>query len=1073
MMPERNKKIKLIAGGIAIVVALGGLILGRLVRHGRVEFEERVDAAREKVLTAIYSQQQRLIAAIGGLAAVPAVRAVPEAGLPPETAAFLRQYARATGIRAGFVLDAQGEVRGFFPEEHAAFAGKRLLKELRGVRRALAGEHGTEFMLSENGTPASLAASPLRDAQGDVRGVIGGYTPFSLHDARLSPDMFYFIVDRQGTIAESNAAGAAGVSLWPLAWPPDAAQKIALARLCKYVSPAAFLQPLIRHEPLGGDLRGLVMVAAPFSLHWYWGFGAVMILLLSGLGGLFLYVLDQRYRYAENLRMREQRFREMFDHMRSGVMVLTVTDNGQEFVIKEFNRAAETIERRNRAEVLGRRLGEIFPSFHEVGLVEILRRVWMNGIPETHPFTYYREHRIWSWRETYVYKISSRDLVMMYDDVTAQKRAEEELQMTQNRLKTIYENSAVAIMLADENEQLVSWNAYTETMLGFSEVDLRQRSVQTLYPAEEWQKIRAQNVRQKGMQHHLETKMFTRTGLLDVDISLSVVRDAQGRLLNSIAIVRDISARKQAETAMQEARRIAEEASEMKTRFLASMSHEIRTPMNSIVGYAELLAGTMVDEVQRKYMQTILDGCNLLLGIINDILDFSKIEAGNLLLEHIDFDLHQLIESTFNMIKPRLQGKSVEFFCEYADALPRRFTGDPTRLRQVLLNLLSNAVKFTEQGEVRLRVSAAAPEQGKTRMEIFVRDTGIGIPLAKQPYIFKPFMQADPSTARRFGGSGLGLAICKSLVERMGGAIGFRSQEGVGSEFFFTLFLDNAESGEPEGPAAVSAGLVGKRVVIVEDHPAARDLLKQYCEEQGLVVAETFPDAESALDWLKQQSSAPDILLSDIVLKGMDGYELARAVRSELALEKMKIIATTQDTNIGTAFLSRQYGFSAFLTKPIFKNDLVKTLESLFAGEPASRDPADNPEEFKNLRILIVDDNPINYKLLEALIRRFGCATDIADSGGMAIEKIRYNRYDIVLMDVQMPQMDGLAATRIIRTELANPVPIVGVSAAATLEDRETAIAGGMDDYITKPIDSGKIRKLFRQWGQRGAQKET
>ncbi|MFH0985145.1 MAG: response regulator, partial [Candidatus Omnitrophota bacterium] len=490
----------------------------------------------------------------------------------------------------------------------------------------------------------------------------------------------------------------------------------------------------------------------------------------------------------------------------------------------------------------------------------------------------------------------------------------------------------------------------------------------------------------------------------------------------------------------------------------------------------ELLENTSLTCAQKDYVGTIRESSQTLMLLINNILDVSKIEAGELKLEEIDFDLSYLLKSVIKMNSTRFEKKDVRMLCAIDENMPKSYKGDPTRIRQILTNLISNAIKFTEKGEIRISAKAkegvSGPSGERRMLEFSVKDTGIGIPKEKHERIFEAFEQADTSTTRKYGGTGLGLTISKTLVAMMGGKIWVESTPGHGSEFFFTLNLEEAAPVVQKDIAPLRvADLKGKKVLIVNDNESASKMVEICCREAGMDVLYKAASVKETLDWLSRQTELPEIILSDIMMPKRDGYELARAIKKSAKTQAIKLVAVTSDVKPGAAKDAEKAGFDAFLPNPVFKNDLIEVMRVVLGDNRGDR-KADQivtrhmAEELacKGLKILVVEDNLVNQKLLQVVLKNFGCEVDVASNGQVAVEKVKTHRYDLVLMDIQMPGMGGCEATEIIRSQISKTLPILALTATVSKEDEQKSLAAGMNDFITKPVALTRLRGKIIQW---------
>jgi two-component system, sensor histidine kinase and response regulator len=518
----------------------------------------------------------------------------------------------------------------------------------------------------------------------------------------------------------------------------------------------------------------------------------------------------------------------------------------------------------------------------------------------------------------------------------------------------------------------------------------------------------------------------------------------------------------------------AESATRAKSEFLANMSHEIRTPMNAVIGFGELLKNTGLTEQQKDYVETICTSGELLISLINDILDISKIESRKIALEEIDFDLEYLITSVLKILRQRAGGKSLELILAFQENVPRSLKGDPTRIRQILMNLVGNAIKFTEKGDVVVTVGLEADEKtplkGPVKIRLCVKDTGIGIPKDKQESIFEAFTQVDSSITRKYGGTGLGLTITKSLVEMMGGAISVNSEPGKGTEFVITLLLQPGQpTTEKEIKLIELENLKGKRVLIVDDNEQSREILLNFCGMIGMNVLMRSSSAQNALEWLSDKNNEVEVILSDIMMPMMDGYALAREIKNINRLNDVKLIALTSDAIPGIADNSSKAGFDAFLSKPFTRLELYEILRAVFGdsrkekGQIITRHLA-HELLTKGISILVAEDNAINQKLIGILLKQMGCDFEMANNGQEAVEKAGKNKFDCILMDIQMPVMDGYEAAKIILNQSNSAPPLIALTAHVFQEDAEKCKAAGMVDVLTKPVSLKALREAILKW---------
>lgn len=546
--------------------------------------------------------------------------------------------------------------------------------------------------------------------------------------------------------------------------------------------------------------------------------------------------------------------------------------------------------------------------------------------------------------------------------------------------------------------------------------------------------------------------------------------------LHSIDEARDV------EQVLSEAHDAAVKSARLKSEFLANISHEIRTPLNGIIGMTQLLRDTKLSSLQRNFTETIRLSADNLLHLINEILDFSKLEAGKLTVEHVPFDLQAVVEGTLDVLAERAHSKGLELTYLIHRDVPVRLVGDAARLRQVLTNLIGNAIKFTDQGEVSLEVSAEPGDDGRAALKFEIVDTGIGIPQTAVPHLFQMFHQVDSSTSRRFGGTGLGLAICRQLVEVMDGTIGVASTPGLGSQFWFRLPFER-QPGVSGGPVEIPRRLNGLRVLLLETNATNARNLQEVLDRLGVDV-DHVTDAQEALATLRsaaREQRPINLAILDVDTPGIDGVTLARAIKAEPAISPTRILLLTTMTYHVDTTLLHSANVGACLIKPLkysrLPDYLVAALSDGGEVRPASLPRLDEPESFDAfptlassapLRIMIAEDNPINQKVARGLLQRFGHASEVVDSGRKLLRAAELAPYDIIFMDCQLPEMDGLQATRELRRReagLANGrrTYIVAMTADAVAGARDRCIEAGMDAYLCKPIRLEELHSVLRR----------
>jgi two-component system sensor histidine kinase/response regulator len=556
--------------------------------------------------------------------------------------------------------------------------------------------------------------------------------------------------------------------------------------------------------------------------------------------------------------------------------------------------------------------------------------------------------------------------------------------------------------------------------------------------------------------------------------SARMQRDATGRPAEVFGVWLDITERKQAEEAIRQARDVAEQAARARSAFVANMSHEIRTPMNAVLGLTELVLDTELTLEQRRQLELVHHSAEGLLTILNDVLDFSKLEGAHVDLESIAFDLPKLLHSVVSLLALRAEKKQLELMADLHADVPSVVRGDPTRLRQVLVNLIGNAIKFTEAGEIVLSARALERTNGEARVRFAVRDTGIGIARGQRDQIFQEFTQADVSMTRRYGGTGLGLAISRRLVGLMGGELVVVSEVGRGSEFSFALTLPLEAALQPPLPLKhVQRG----SVLVVDDNETNRGILREVLAEEGIAIQEAS-GAEPAFAALRagQAQGRPfDLAIIDAQMPDHDGFELAAWVRVDPALAGVRLCMLTSAGQRGDAQRCRELGIAGYLTKPISRFDVLEAV-SLILGSEKPAGVADVVtrhtvrEARRQLKLLLAEDNPINQEVAAAMLRKRGHQVDVVGNGREAVDAVARERYDLVLMDIQMPELDGLEATQAIRASPSGTgLRIVAITAHASPADKERCLAAGMDGYLSKPFKARDLFTTVEGWAEPAA----
>ena len=666
-------------------------------------------------------------------------------------------------------------------------------------------------------------------------------------------------------------------------------------------------------------------------------------------------------------------------------------------------------------------------------------------------------------------------------DITKRKAMEEQVAAQLHFTQELIEAMPTALYLKDEDGRYLEFNKAFEVLFGIKREDWTGKTVFDLVAGEMATMMDAKDkdlFRDGGAQTYEGDFTNRLTGETRHGLYWKArLTRPDGSVSGLIGTILDITDRKRAEQDLQDAKSAAEAASRAKSDFLANMSHEIRTPMNGIIGMTELALDTQLDPAQRDYLSIVRSSADALLVILNDILDFSKIEAGKLSIETISFNLPVTITEALKTISARAQKKGLKVVIDLPENFPTFVNGDPGRIRQVLNNLCDNAIKFTSQGDITIRARASAPDGDHRMVTLSVTDMGIGIPQDKQAQIFEAFTQADTSTTRQFGGTGLGLTICARLVQLMGGAIWVESEPGVGSTFHFSVRLEcRTPQGDVSKPVPPLTLWNGMTALVVDDHPTNRRSLLHWLQTWGLKVEEAR-DGMEALEKCRsaaQSGQAFNLVILDAHMPLLDGFGFAAALKAENLTGQTQLVMLSSGGGKGDSQRCRELGIGGYLTKPATPVELRETLTRILAtrGADLETPPGENKafvtrhslkEQQRQLNILLVEDNPVNQKLATLVLEKMGHQITLAHNGQQAVDIFPSAEWDIVLMDMQMPVMGGVEATRIIRSNepAGKRTPIIAMTANAMASDREECLAAGMDEHLPKPVNFKALKSVL------------
>ncbi|MCA1899884.1 MAG: response regulator, partial [Chloroflexi bacterium] len=725
------------------------------------------------------------------------------------------------------------------------------------------------------------------------------------------------------------------------------------------------------------------------------------------------------------------------------------------------------------ASMIGRTVAEIFPPQQAAFFLDRIRQCLRSGELTRAEYSLPLGGRE-VWFSALIAPMTENSVVWVARDVSDYKQKERELAQQKTYFESLVQNSPVAIVVLDGDERIISSNPAFERLYGYSSAEIVGAKLDELITDEETraeavgytQMVKAQTVHVIGKRKRRDNT------LVDVEI-FGVPVFVDGQKSGTLAMYHDISE-------LLRAQREAEESNRAKSEFLANMSHEIRTPMNGVIGMLELALDTKLTSEQKDYLQTALHSAEALLSLLNDILDFSKIEAGRLELETINFNLRNTVEDVAYTLAQRAQDKGLEMACLVHPDIASTLRGDPGRLRQILVNLVGNAIKFTHQGEIIIRAEPLEETETHVKVHFSVQDTGIGIPYERQAAVFERFTQADGSTTRNYGGTGLGLAISKQLVEMMGGVIGLESVPGAGSTFWFDIRFEKVPLPQRgvTGPLTPGpANLIQARILVVDDNQTNRLVLIKNVEALGSRV-DAVPSGSKAIEALRNAQRSGDpyhVVLLDMQMPGMDGEQTARAIKSDPSIKDVKILILTSMGQRGDAARLQALGCAGYLLKPVKQQMLFDAMLAVLSG---SGDDSStlvtrhtlSENKAAGIRLLLAEDNPVNQKLAVIMLQKAGYSVDAVETGAQALERVKTGGYDAVLMDVQMPEMDGFEATRQIRAweaQKGGRIPIIAMTAHAMSGDRERCLEAGMDDYVSKPLEPRVLFNALERWAKK------
>ncbi|NER02322.1 MAG: response regulator, partial [Okeania sp. SIO3C4] len=787
--------------------------------------------------------------------------------------------------------------------------------------------------------------------------------------------------------------------------------------------------------------------------------------------------LEQRVEErTKELRISEEKFSTAFRSTHHAITIKRVED--QKYI--EVNESFLKLTNYTLEEVINSTVEDLnlFPNFSENNLLNILEK---KGIIRNYKLDIQTKDGVIKTvlLSAEVIEIDGEKYILtVTNDITETRIAQQELRKERKLLRALIDSIPDIIFYMDVNGTYLACNKAFEQYLDKSREEIIGKTDLDLFPQDLIEISRfycAKILISPETYQYEEILKYPDGSLYAVDTLISPLLNEEGKLIGIIGVSRDISQRKEGEEELKQAKELAEQATRAKSQFLATMSHEVRTPMNGVLGMTQLLASTELTPEQQKYVRTIDISGNTLLTVINDILDFSKIESGKLDIENRPVDIRACIENVYDVLAIKVERKNIDLLYLVDPNVPAYIIGDETRINQILMNLVNNGIKFTESGEVYIRVSQEKinTNNKNIRLHISVSDTGIGMNEEQMSRLFKPFSQGDSSTTRRYGGTGLGLAICSRLVKLMGGSFSVESEVDKGSKFSFTIQTKAAPAQPKRYLNKQTPEIKNKRVLLVDDNQTNLEILIWQCQQWEMLPFAT-DHAKEAISWI-ERGDLFDLAILDMAMPEMDGLTLGFELRKFKSQDELPLILLTSLGKYNEDIDSINQIFSAYISKPVKQSTLLKTIVDIFATvkqtyhtQPTKQVQINHKlAEHLPLKILLAEDNIINQEFAVAILEKMGYKIDVVNNGIDAIAACKNQNYDIIFMDVQMPEMDGLEATREIIKQLPSETrpKIIAMTANAMEDDRDECLQAGMDDYVSKPIKIQLMQQMLEKWG--------